>query len=839
MKRRTLAWMGVCVGCGSPKHSPPPPDAAGTVVTVYVALDGNDAWSGRLPDANAAGTDGPFATLEHARAFVAALDKTGLTEIDVELRGGTYYLPQTQMFGSADSGTAATPIVYEAYQGEKPVISGGIRVTGWTNTGGNTWVASLPTNATAYFENLYYNGERRLRPRLGGYLDAPAPLRVAATYYAAQEEPNCPTQIASKLPGPSWECFDRFYYAPNPLITDAWKNLAPPQGNACNTPKGDAALVGDIELLDFEQFSTSRLRISCVDTANSVIYLTGPTAAPNGAHASEAGYIPNHRYIIENVQDALALPGQWFLDRSTAPWMLTYLAKPGEDPNTDTVVVPQLPHVVMASNLSYVTFRGLAFAHDNFTVPATGLVSVELEPTVSAAVSFQNSQHLVFDGNTVSETAGAGLEIISCTGSDSPAWCVANDPNAATSDITVENSAFYDLGTAGIRVGEQGSPQDSDANVPQSIVVDNNVIAGYGRVSPAAFGIGQGMGHDNLYTHNDVYDGYHCAISISENLPDGRAPSGNGAFNNTISFNHVHDVLQGIMNDGGAVRIEDGNLAFTSTGNKIVNNRIHDVTDAGIQDADGYGGHGIYLDNQSGVVDVENNLVYRVSAAAVYTPHGPALTANGGPNTIKNNIFAFARLAMVQSGDPYQNGVPATPIQEFVITNNLFYFDRDGNSTSPFQGGTVNAPFRVQGGCSYSPNYPATSYTAFQQFTSNMYFRAGTTNPFGGKNSFHVQTTAGTGANAPCDNDPTLWTMYSFAEWTGTGSGNVGEDAGSVIQDPGFQSLATDDYSLPNGSPGVGFVVFDATQAGRTNPLIVPPAVAPTFAVQMYSVGDY
>ena len=44
--------------------------------------------------------------------------------------------------------------------------------------------------------------------------------------------------------------------------------------------------------------------------------------------------------------------------------------------------------------------------------------------------------------------------------------------------------------------------------------MQNNVVEGYGRLIPAAFGISQGYGHDNTYTHNDVYDGYHGGISI-------------------------------------------------------------------------------------------------------------------------------------------------------------------------------------------------------------------------------------------------------------------------------------------------------------------------------------
>jgi hypothetical protein len=83
--------------------------------------------------------------------------------------------------------------------------------------------------------------------------------------------------------------------------------------------------------VNFEQYSVSKLRISCVDTTRQIVYLTGETAI-EADHPTAHGFIPNHRYLVENVQDELTLPGQWFLDRSASPWTLTYLANPNEDP---------------------------------------------------------------------------------------------------------------------------------------------------------------------------------------------------------------------------------------------------------------------------------------------------------------------------------------------------------------------------------------------------------------------------------------------------------------------------------------------------------------------------
>ena len=186
------------------------------------------------------------------------------------------------MFTGADSGSAATQIVYQNYPGESPVISGGVRVQNWTNVSGNMWKTTLPA-ATQYFENLFYNGVRRLRPRLGATASAStlgAYYRTAKTVYlnapgppAAAPNASCAAYIA----GSGWECFDRFQYFPGDPIVNTWKNFVPSAGNPCGQPAGNAALAGDIEVLDFEQFSTSKLRVSCIDTSNHIVYLTGPT----------------------------------------------------------------------------------------------------------------------------------------------------------------------------------------------------------------------------------------------------------------------------------------------------------------------------------------------------------------------------------------------------------------------------------------------------------------------------------------------------------------------------------------------------------------------------------
>jgi uncharacterized protein YjdB len=763
----------------------------GTSADYYVATNGNDSWSGKLWDPNSTGTDGPFASVARAQTAVQAIlaNPNGrTTPITVLIRNGTYY-QQALTFTSADSGTASLQVFWENYPNEAPILSGGMVVSGWTNTSGNTYQATLPAS-TVYFENLFYNNWRRLRPRVGGSTAGPVGTylrNVGPIYLSGSPPPAAPpnTNCAVYITGSGWECFDRFKFNSGD-VSSTWTNLIPPYP------------AGDIELLDFEYWSVPKMRISSIDSVNNIVYLTGPTAQITGVH----GFLPNHRYMVENVLNLLTQPGQWFLDRSAVPWTLTYLANPGENPPTDTVVIPQSSQVMTATGLEYVTFQGLQFEHDNFTVSSTGYISVQQEPALTGAVSCYNCQHVTFNSDIITQTAGSGIEFKTTT------------PSSTTAYNTFENGALFDIGGIGLRVGEPPASADTDANVPQFTIVENTLIEGFSRVFPSAPGIVQGSGHDNTYTYNDIYDGYHSGIEVclAPSCSPGKKNS-SGTFNNVVSFSHIFDLYEGVTDDGGAIYFATGGSSFSAVGNKILNNKIHDTSDASIIDSDGYGGNGINLDGSTGLATVQNNLVYRTSAMAVNITHGPQL-ANLA-NTISNNIFAYARKGMISNGNPYPTyACPSSPVTVFNSSNNLFYFDR-----------TSTQSFYIQQGCEYACGFPLTDLHNWQ---SNLYWR--TDSGFGtDPDAFHAQATAD--GTMLCGFGKYL-TYFNFAGWQG-----IGEDANGVAnQNPGFEDpvYPYDNYSLPNGSPGVGFTVFDPSVAGRNHPLINPtdsintPATFPT-----------
>jgi hypothetical protein len=82
--------------------------AAGVAVadgkTLYVSTEGNDAWSGELAAPNAALTDGPVATVTHARDMARGL-RAADGPVTVLLRGGVYPQSETVVFTAEDSGT--------------------------------------------------------------------------------------------------------------------------------------------------------------------------------------------------------------------------------------------------------------------------------------------------------------------------------------------------------------------------------------------------------------------------------------------------------------------------------------------------------------------------------------------------------------------------------------------------------------------------------------------------------------------------------------------------------------------------------------------------------------
>jgi parallel beta-helix repeat protein len=205
---------------------------------------------------------------------------------------------------------------------------------------------------------------------------------------------------------------------------------------------------------------------------------------------------------------------------------------------------------------------------------------------------------------------------------------------------------MFDLGAGGIRIGEQNaSPDVFEQN--NSHAISDNHIHQAGMVYPAAVGLFILQSGTNLVAHNEIDHLFYTAISVGWNWGYHESP----CRENIIEFNHLHDIGQSMLSDMGAIY-----TLGIQRGTIIRNNLIHDVTSFT------YGGWGLYTDEGSTGILMENNIVYHCKSAGFHQHYGQE-------NIIRNNIFAFNRefqLMRTRNEDHIS----------FFFTNNVVLFDR-------------------------------------------------------------------------------------------------------------------------------------------------------------------
>jgi hypothetical protein len=796
-----LLWMPsflfLCARCGaSPAPASVSPDGGkdgstpadtGTVhADFFVSPAGSDtSGCGKLTS--------PCKTVRYTQPLVEALVKTNLDRtVSILLRGnaGPFWLTEPLSFGSPDSGSMTTPVVWGAYPGEAPILSGGVQVTGkWTSSssaGGVLWTTSLPTTVVD-FGPLFIDGKRHYTPRAptthsSGYLYnvGPVCLSEAAPHCKQADQPT-----VSRCPAATpYECYDRFRFAPGD-ISSSWKNL---------TVGAEHPIIVD----DFEDWDVSKLRLASVDTTdptNPIAYLTGPTAEENRSH----GFLAGHRYVLENVEDYLtAQNGNFYVDESSSPWTLSYFTTAGDDPNSEMIVLPQQASLLTTSSpLQYVTFQGLTFSHDDWTVPAAGYISSQAEPLLPAAVSFVDASDVTIDSCIFTNIQGYALEF---KGSGTKTGIGSN---------AVTNSAFYDIGGGGMRIGLATAPDYTDEYETGANTIRNNIVSGCGRIAPGAPEIFLGNSDNNTIEHNDISDGY--ADGFSGCVPAGNTQPGTKCptYGNRISYNHVHDIKQGVTSDGGGIYLYSYNSTHVSTPNVIDHNWVHDVD--GDPGPGGYGGDGIYLDSDSQNVTVDSNLVYRTSALTLFVNIGQG-------HTITNNIFAFGRIGTIgRGGSVGALGPLSTPA--FTAKHNIFLWDQNIGIPTQF---APTDDFMQSPATWDCFSMGCTTQFAFE---SNLYWNA----TVGAAPRFVVAPSTTPG--------PVPFTASPPGPHDGSWQGQYGEDDGSAFADPHFTDPAcgTDDYSLSSVTTAttVGFTSFDYKTAGRTAPAITPPPLEPAFPLQI------
>ncbi len=530
--------------------------AAEPKAAFYVVPEGNDQWTGTLPAPNADRRDGPFATIPRAQQAVRALkaDRPG-QPITVMLSGGSYYLSEPLVFTPQDSGTDRAPVSWVAAPGQQPVISGGVRLAGFQATAEGRWQVALPEVAAGNwtFCQLFVNGHRCYRPRL-----------PKDSYYLVKEGPSRGD-----------ERFDHFTFKAG-QIHSSWVNP------------------GDVEVLVFNNWTDSRMRVKSVDAATRTVTFTG---------TSTFDMQRDRRFIVENAPEALSQPGEFYLDRKTG--LLTYLPLPDEKLDSAVVVAPRLEKLVIMKGdgdlgqwVENLQFRGLTFAHTNWVLPPQGYSCGQGEVDVSAGIMASGARNCLFDGCIFKQTGGYAIHL--------GAGCANN---------RLEDCDLVDLGAGGVKIGEMGT----DKAPAQGNIVRNCTIAHCGRLHPAGHGIWVGQSFGNRFEHNEIWDLYYSGFSLGWSWGYGATP----VHDNTVEYNHVHQIGQQVLSDMGCIY-----TLGIQPGTVIRYNHFHDV------DYYYYGGWGIYFDEGSTGILAENNLVYNTHGGCFHQHYGQS-------NRLLNNIWAL------------------------------------------------------------------------------------------------------------------------------------------------------------------------------------------------------
>jgi hypothetical protein len=231
-----------------------------------------------------------------------------------------------------------------------------------------------------------------------------------------------------------------------------------------------------LEVLPFHEWAMSRMRIATVVLAEHRVVFTGQ---------SWEVLAKGHRYLVDNVREALSEPGQWYLDRPLG--QLTYISKPGQQPGQAVVIAPRLEQLLVLQGdltkkrgVQHIQFSGLSFAHTNWTLPPTGQDFPQAEIGLNAAIVAIGARQIVLERCAVRHVGGYGIAF-----------------GSGSRNNRVEGCELVDLAGGGVKIGHAGFgtwdqikriSDDPEMHVSHH-VIRNCLIAHGGRLHPGAVGV--------------------------------------------------------------------------------------------------------------------------------------------------------------------------------------------------------------------------------------------------------------------------------------------------------------------------------------------------------------
>jgi parallel beta-helix repeat protein len=377
---------------------------------LWVAPDGNDVWSGRVPLPQG-GDVGPLASLGAALAAVR-LDPTVDT---IVLADGSYFMKQALHLGSDDAG-----LTIAAAPGATPVLHGGLDLSGveWTAVGDGSYTTRIDTTGL---------------PR--GVLD----LHVAGVRQIAARFPNA----TPGDPTTGW-----LFAAPG---TSGHETLAFHPGDV---PDGIDTNELDLWVTDKFQWASNTVSVAAIDHTTGVIHLADNVPWHQVGEGS--------RYFFFGSRDLLDTPREWSFDAATG--LLHFMPPdPAVLDSGSPIVAATTDSLIEIAGTSDVTIHGLTLRdasphggdrnYDYLQIGGGAIKVMDAEAVtlagnrianVGVGITLLDVENVSVVGNTIEHTAGNGIFL-------GMAWGGRGSSTVGIEGNTIRNVGHTFIESAGVQ----------------------------------------------------------------------------------------------------------------------------------------------------------------------------------------------------------------------------------------------------------------------------------------------------------------------------------------------------------------------------------------------------
>lgn len=318
-------------------------------------------------------------------------------------------------------------------------------------------------------------------------------------------------------------------------------------------------------------------------------------------------------YYLTGVPNAFSDKGEWYLERGTGT---VYYIPESDEITAETIeaFAPEIDKLFIIEGED-IRLQGLELTATRGEYASTRLPNRGYEQFVGKNMTFGSDIQSVCGGEgSVTFENSNRCGIYGCKLHGLGVHGVEIKKNCHR--IRLENNEICDTGAGGIKI-EGGTALEEASLATSDCVIRKNHIHHGGKRYEAGCGILLMDASNSEISENEVHDFQYTGISVG--FVWGYEES--ATYGNLIRGNHIYNIGNGSLSDMGGIY-----TLGKQSGTVIEENRIHDVK------CSVYGAWGIYTDEGSSNIRIENNAVFNTGKESFHLHYGR-------DNVVRNNIL--------------------------------------------------------------------------------------------------------------------------------------------------------------------------------------------------------